>query len=72
MQSSHSFSGGNQASTQPTEGHSMPNQDEQQTNRPMVTDDRESHDLIFEAEMAIVHENSKFLQLQAFKQALLC
>ena len=50
----------------------MPNQDEQQTNRPMVTDDRESHDLIFEVEMAIAHENSKFLQLHAFKPALLC
>ena len=50
----------------------MPNQDEQQTNRPMVTDDRESHELIFEAEMAIAHENSKFLQLHAFKPALLC
>ena len=50
----------------------MPNQDEQQTNRPMVTDDRESHDLIFETEMAIVHENLKFLQLHAFKPALLC
>ena len=50
----------------------MPNQDEQQTNRPMVTDDRASYDLIFETEMAIVHENSKFLQLHAFKPALLC
>ena len=72
MQSSHSSSGGNQASDSGRLGHDRLNQAESGNGQSIITDDRESHDLTFETEMAIEHENSKFLQLHAFKPALLC
>ena len=50
----------------------MPTVAEQQIDQAMVTDCWESTGLTVETEAASMYENSKFLQLPAFKPALLC